>query len=134
MGQGIKTSAAMTIADELDADWSRVTVEQAPANSAIYGSQTVGGSRSTPASWDALRVCGATARAMLVTAAANSWNVPAVECSTAAGTVVHAASMRRLTYGELAARAATLPVPERGLLLRPAALGDLARPRSQEPR
>ncbi len=112
MGQGIKTSAAMTIADELDADWSRVTVEQAPANSAIYGSQTVGGSRSTPASWDALRLCGATARAMLVTAAANSWNVPAAECSTSAGTVTHAASARRLTYGALAAIAATLPVPD----------------------
>lgn len=111
MGQGIKTSAPMVIADELDADWSRVTVEQSPVDSAVYGSQTVGGSRSTPASWDMLRRCGATARAMLVTAAANSWGVPVAECSTAAGFVSHTVSDRRLGYGELAARAATLPLP-----------------------
>ena len=111
MGQGIKTSAAMTIADELDADWSRVTVEQAPADGSLYGSQTIGGSRSTPASWDALRLCGATARAMLVSAAANNWGVPEGECSTAAGLVTHVPSGRQLGYGELATRAAGLPVP-----------------------
>lgn len=116
MGQGIKTSAPMVIADELDADWSRVTVEQSPANSAIYGSQTVGGSRSTPASWDMLRRCGAAARAMLVAAAAQVWSVPAAECSTSAGFVIHAATGRRLGYGELAARAAAQPVPEAATL------------------
>ncbi len=112
MGQGIKTSAPMTIADELDVDWSRVTVEQSPANAQIYGSQTVGGSRSTPASWDMLRLCGATARAMLIAAAANTWSVPAAECGTAAGFVLHPATNRRLSYGELAGRAAELPVPD----------------------
>lgn len=112
VGQGIKTSSAMTIAEELDADWSRVSVEQSPVDAAVYGSQNVGGSRSTPASWDALRRCGASARALLVSAAAQGWNVPASECSTAAGVVSHLPSGRKLGYGELATRAAALPLPD----------------------
>jgi isoquinoline 1-oxidoreductase beta subunit len=112
IGQGIRTSSAMTIADELDADWSRVTVEQSPVDSAIYGQQSAGGSRSTPGSWDALRRCGASARAMLVSAAAQTWQVPESECTTAASVVTHAPSGRKLGYGELATRAAALPVPD----------------------
>jgi len=112
IGQGIKTSSAMTIAEELDADWSRVTVEQSPVDAAIYGAQSVGGSRSTPASWDALRRCGAAARAMLVSAAAQVWKVGENECTTDRSVVTHWPSRRTLTYGELAARAAALPVPD----------------------
>lgn len=112
IGQGIKTSSAMTLAEELDADWSRVTVEQSPVDAAVYGAQTVGGSRSTPASWDALRRCGAAARAMLVSAAAQTWKVNENECTTDKSVVTHWPSRRTLTYGELASRAAALPVPD----------------------
>jgi isoquinoline 1-oxidoreductase beta subunit len=112
VGQGIKTSSAMIVADEMDADWSRVSVEQAPVDAAVYGSQNVGGSRSTPNSWDPLRRLGATARALLVSAAAQAWSVPEAECSVAASVVTHTPSGRKLGYGELATRAAALPVPD----------------------
>lgn len=112
MGQGVKTSGPMLVAEELDADWSRVVVEQAHADPAIFGSQYIGGSRSTPGSWEMLRRCGATARAMLIAAAATAWNVPAGQCSTDAGFVLHGETGRRLSYGDLAARAAAVPVPD----------------------
>jgi isoquinoline 1-oxidoreductase beta subunit len=112
IGQGIKTSSAMTVAEEMDADWSRVTVEQSPVDNTIYGAQTVGGSRSTPASWDALRRCGAAARAMLITAAARVWQVNENECTTERSVVTHWPSRRTLSYGELAVRAAAVPVPD----------------------
>ena len=110
MGQGIRTSLPMVVAEELDVDWASVTIEAAMFDS-IYGGQSAGGSTSTPQSYAPMRQMGATARAMLVEAAAQTWGVPAAECTTAAGSVLHAASGRRATYGSLVAKAATLPVP-----------------------
>jgi isoquinoline 1-oxidoreductase beta subunit len=101
----------MILAEELDADWSRVKIEQADLNSK-YGDQTTGGSLSVRSSWDPLRQAGATARAMLVTAAANTWKVPATECTTRTSAVLHEKSKRQLSYGQLAAKAAALPVPK----------------------
>jgi isoquinoline 1-oxidoreductase subunit beta len=111
IGQGVKTSFPMIIAEELDADWERVSVEQAPINPAVYGRQSAGGSRSIPSNWLQLRRAGATARAMLVSAAAAQWSVPESECTTEKSVVRHS-SGKRLTYGELAAKAAGLPVPD----------------------
>ncbi|HEY7639954.1 MAG TPA: molybdopterin cofactor-binding domain-containing protein [Steroidobacteraceae bacterium] len=112
IGQGVKTSFPMIIAEELDADWSKVRVEQAPVNPAVYGRQSAGGSRSIPTSWNQLRNAGATARAMLVAAAAKEWGVRADECTTEDSSVVHKSSNRRSDYGALATKAAALPVPD----------------------
>ncbi|MCJ7591374.1 MAG: molybdopterin-dependent oxidoreductase [Woeseiaceae bacterium] len=111
IGQGIKTAMPMIVAEELDADWSQVRVEQAPINTAVYGRQSAGGSRSIAMSWDQLRYAGAAARSMLLTAAAERWGVAASECTTRLSTVIHTGSGRRLKYGELAEDAAALPVP-----------------------
>jgi isoquinoline 1-oxidoreductase beta subunit len=110
IGQGIKTAFPLIIAEELDAKWSDVVVEQAPVNPAVFGNQSAGGSRSIPSSWDQLRKAGAVARSMLVSAAAAQWKVPASECMTRDSTVVH--GKRSLGYGALAAKAALLPVPD----------------------
>ena len=110
MGQGAKTALPMIIAEELDVAWSQVTITQGDLNPA-YGRQAAVGSGSTPGNFLPLRQAGATARAMLVEAAAQTWNVPAGECTTANGAVLHQASNRHATYGELASKAATLPVP-----------------------
>ncbi len=112
VGQGVKTSLPMIVAEELDADWSKVNVELSAVNAALYGRQVAGGSRSIPTSWDQLRRAGATARAMLVSAAAKEWSVSESECSTESSNVVHKASNRRLGYGELSVKAAALPVPD----------------------
>ena len=110
IGQGIKTAFPLIIAEELDAKWSDVTVEQAPVNPAVYGRQSAGGSRSIPDSWDQLRQAGAVARTMLVAAAAASWKVPAGECSTRDSAVWN--GKRSLKYGALASKAAAVPVPD----------------------
>jgi isoquinoline 1-oxidoreductase beta subunit len=112
IGQGIKTSFPMLIAEELDADWNRVTVEMALADQAAYGNQSVGGSSSTPNNYTALRQMGAVGRQMMIAAAAAIWGVPASECTTALGTVYHKASNRKAGYGDLVAKAATMPAPD----------------------
>ncbi len=112
IGQGIKTAFPLIIAEELDADWSHVRVEQAPINPAVYGRQSAGGSRSIPMSWDQLRRAGASARAMLVAAAAKEWGVDSSECRTANSVVRHDSSNRQLTYAALANKATAVPVPD----------------------
>lgn len=111
IGQGIKTSLPMVLAEELEVDWKDVHIVQGDLNP-IYGSQSAGGSTSTPTNYNDFHRLGATARTMLVQAAALTWGVPFADCRAAGGAVVHAASKRRLSYGALVARAATLPVPE----------------------
>ena len=108
IGQGIKTSLPMLVAEELDVDWAAVTVEQAPLDTERFTGQSAGGSNATPANYDALRRAGAAGRQMLLAAAATSWGVPAGELVTEPGVVVHRAIGRRATYGELADRAAGL--------------------------
>ncbi|MBX3735410.1 MAG: xanthine dehydrogenase family protein molybdopterin-binding subunit [Candidatus Didemnitutus sp.] len=115
IGQGIKTSLPMIVAEELEVDFSKIVIEQAPLNPQL-GAQFAGGSLSTPQNYDLLRKAGATARTMLIEAAAQTWNVPASELTAEKGTVVHRASGRRLTYGELATKAATLPLPDEGTI------------------
>jgi isoquinoline 1-oxidoreductase beta subunit len=116
MGQGISTGMATMVADELDASFKNVRIEFAPVSAAyndpVFGDMTTGGSTSTPDTWTPLRTAGATARAMLVAAAAKNWNVPAAECTTSEGVVSHAKSQRTATYGSLTADAAGLPVPK----------------------
>lgn len=110
-GQGVKTSLPMIVADELDADLSTIRVEQAGLRDDV-GPQFAGGSRSTPDNYQRLRVAGATARLMLIEAAAQTWGVPAEQLITDQGKVVHPATGRSFTYGQLATKAATLPVPD----------------------
>lgn len=111
VGQGIKTAFPIIVAEELDADWTKVVVEQAPLDTKKFERQVAGGSGSIPHSWQRLRKAGATARQMLVEAAAKRWTVTAADCTTDRGFVVHTASNRKLSYGELATEAGQLPVP-----------------------
>jgi isoquinoline 1-oxidoreductase subunit beta len=122
MGQGIKTSLPMMIAEELDVDWSAVRVEQAELNRAWYGGQGAGGSDGTPSDGPLGQRAGAVARLLLIAAAATQWKVDPSTCETARGVVHHRSSGRSSTYGELAAAAATLPVPKE-----PPALKDVGR-------
>jgi isoquinoline 1-oxidoreductase beta subunit len=116
MGQGVCTSLAMLLAEELDADWSKVGFEFAPVDPVYahpgFGIQMTGGSTSVAGMSEPMRKAGAAARAMLVAAAAKTWSVGAEECRTADGSVLHAASKRSLPYGELSTAAAALEIPK----------------------
>lgn len=112
IGQNVKTSMPMIVAEELDIDWKDVIVEQAALNTTIFKRQLAGGSQSIRHGWEALRMAGATGRYMLVAAAAEQWQVPAEEITTDAGKLFHKASDRTLGYGEVASAAAKLTAPE----------------------
>ena len=116
MGQGVRTGMPMIVAEELEADWSRVKVAQAPGDEAKYGNQDTDGSRSTRHFMQPMRECGAAARMMLEAAAAKRWNVPESEIEAQNHEIVHKSSGRKLGYGEVAADAAALPVPARDKL------------------
>jgi isoquinoline 1-oxidoreductase subunit beta len=110
MGQGVRTALPMILAEELEADWKQIEIEQAGA-STLYGDQTTGGSASIRTTWDPMRKAGASAREMLISAAALTWNVPRSTCTAENSHIKHAATNRSLTYGELVGKAATLPIP-----------------------
>ena len=112
MGTTSRTSVPLVLADELDADWKRVKLEQAIGDER-YGSQNTDGSHSIREFFEPMREAGATARLMLTQAAANQWGVPLAECTTDLHVVVHSPTGRRLGYGELSAAAAKLPVPKK---------------------
>jgi isoquinoline 1-oxidoreductase beta subunit len=116
MGQGAYTSLPMLIADELDADWSKVRFEPAPVNPVYnhpgFGMQATGGSTSTFIEWDRYRKAGATGRYMLVAAAAQTWSVDPSSCRTENGYVIHTTSGRKLSYGQLVEKAATIAAPK----------------------
>src|SRR6267143_6463027 len=119
-GQGVWTGLPAIVADELDASWGQMRVESAPAQVPLYGNtafdpkghvQGTGGSTAVANSWNQLRQAGATARAMLVQAAAQQWKVPAGEITVSEGVVSHSGSGKKATFGDLAGSAAKVPVP-----------------------
>lgn len=130
MGQGVLTAIPMLVAEELDADWSLVRVEQAPTDPAfvnqLFGVQATGGSTAVRSHWEPMRKAGATARAMLVAAAADTWKVDVNSCRTEKGAVIHS-SGKRLSYGKLAEKASTLTVPKEVMLKSPAKFRILGR-------
>ena len=111
-GQNIKTSMPMIVAEELDVDWEKVLVEQAPLDTELYTRQFIGGSQAIRRGWESLRMAGATARQMLREAAARSWEVPVEEITTAAGVLTHHPTGKSAGYGEMASTAANIEVPE----------------------
>jgi len=124
MGQGVFTSLPMIVAEELDASWSKIKFEMAPAgaayNHSTFGAQITGGSTSISTAYEQMRNAGATARAMLVTAAASKWGVSTETCRTSEGFVFHDASAKKASYGSLAGAAGSLAVPEKVTLKDPA--------------
>ena len=110
LGQGTLNLLPMMIAEELDVDWKAVKIVRSGVGPQ-YGGQITGGSSATPSNWEPMRRVGAAARQMIIAAAAQTWGVPVEECTTASGVVYHRAPNRSLSYGELAAKAATMPVP-----------------------
>jgi isoquinoline 1-oxidoreductase beta subunit len=112
LGQNIKTSFPMIVAEELDADWSKIKVVQAALDTNKFDRQLTGGSGAVPHSWMRLRNAGATAKAMMVTAAAKRWNIDPSTLTTANGIVINSTTGNKLSYGELAAEASQLPVPK----------------------
>jgi isoquinoline 1-oxidoreductase subunit beta len=112
IGQNVKTSMPMIIAEELDADWARVIVEQAPLNTDIFTRQLAGGSQSIRQGWQSLRMVGATARHMLIEAAAKLWGVSADEITTEVGILYHKKTGKKAGYGEMASAAAKITVPK----------------------
>ncbi|MGO4311828.1 molybdopterin cofactor-binding domain-containing protein [Pseudomonas sp. KB_15] len=116
MGQGVRTSLTMVVADELEADWAMVKVQQAPGDEVRFGNQDTDGSRSMRHWYEPMRRCGAAARTMLEQAAAAQWKVPVDECHALLHKVVHEPSGREFGYGALASAASALPVPARDSL------------------
>jgi isoquinoline 1-oxidoreductase subunit beta len=112
VGQGIKTMLPMLIADEMDANWKDVKIEQTDFDDKKYAGQIAGGSTATPTNWTPMRQAGAAARAMIITAAAQTWNVPESEVTTGMSKVNHAKSNRSMGYGEIAGKMAALPMPD----------------------
>lgn len=112
IGQNVKTSMPMIVAEELDTAWEDVIVEQAPLNTDLFTRQLAGGSQSIRQGWEALRMAGASARQMLKEAAAQAWQVPAEEITTDAGVLKHESSGKSAGFGEMASAAAEIPVPE----------------------
>ena len=112
IGQNVKTSMPMIVAEELDVDWKNVVVEQAPLNTKLYSWQIAGGSRSISSSWDALRMAGATARHLLKQVVANDLKVPMEELTTENGVIYHKKSNKSFTYGQVASAASKFQVPK----------------------
>jgi isoquinoline 1-oxidoreductase beta subunit len=110
MGQGVRTALPMILAEELEADWKQIEVEQAGA-STLFGDQTTGGSASIRTTWDPMRKAGAAAREMLISAAALTWAVPRSSCTAENSRIKHTATNRSLSYGELVSKAAALSIP-----------------------
>jgi isoquinoline 1-oxidoreductase beta subunit len=131
MGQGVRTALPMIVAEELEADWSKVKIEQAPGHQSKYGSQGTGGSSSVRRSFDPLRKAGATARDMLMTAAAQEWNVDKSTCYAEKGMVIHKPTGKKSGYGDLVDAAAKVPVPDNPPLKDPKDFKIIGKPMTQ---